>query len=64
MSNEQHVEEMYYFAHQSGVFNEFSYEIVEFKKNNPLKDMYEVVEYVFEEFVNNGMIQTDLHLFI
>lgn len=64
MSNEEHVEEMYYFAHQSGVFNEFLYEVVELRKNNPLKDMCEVVEYVFDEFVNNGLIQTDLHLFI
>ena len=35
MSNEEHVEEMYYFAHISGVFKEFSNEITKIRNNDP-----------------------------
>lgn len=64
MSNEEHVEEMYYFAHISGVFREFSNEVTKIKNNVPKRDFSEVVEDVFNEFVNEGLIETDLHLFI
>ena len=64
MSNEEHVEEMYYFAYLSGVFKEFSNEVTKLKSNNPKKHFSEVVQDVFEEFVNKGLIQSDLHLFI
>jgi hypothetical protein len=64
MSNEEHVEEMYYFAHISGVFKEFSDEVNKFKKNNPKKVFSEVVENVFDDFIKEGLIQSDLHLFI
>lgn len=64
MSNEEHVEEMYYFAHLSGVFNEFSNEVTRLKNDNPKKYFSDIVEDVFEEFVNEGLIQSDLHLFI
>ena len=64
MSNEEHVEEMYYFAHISGVFHEFSDKITILKNNNPKKQFSEIVEDVFEEFVNLGLIPSDLHLFI
>ena len=55
---------MFYFAHQSGVFDEFSYEVIQFKEHNPKKHMYEAVEHVFEEFITKGLIQSDLYLFI
>ena len=64
MSNDEHVEEMYYFSHISGVFKEFSDEVNKFKKNNPKKDFSEVVENVFDDFIKEGLIQSDLHLFI
>jgi hypothetical protein len=64
MSNEEHVEEMYYFAHISGVFKEFSNEVNKFRNNDPKKHFLEVVENVFDNFVNEGLIQNDLHLFI
>lgn len=64
MSNEEHVEEMYYFAHISGVFKEFSNEVTRLKSNDPKIHFSDVVQSVFEEFVNEGLIQTELHLFI
>lgn len=64
MSNEEHVEEMYYFAHLSGVFKEFSDEVTKLRNNDPKKNFSEVVEDVFDNFVNGGLIQRDLHLFI
>lgn len=64
MSNEEHVEEMYYFAHISGVFREFSNEVTKIRNNAPKRDFSEVVEDVFNEFVNEGLIETELHLFI
>jgi hypothetical protein len=64
MSNEEHVEEMYYFAHLSGVFKEFSDEVTKLRNNDPKKHFSEVVEDVFDNFVNEGLIQNDLHLFI
>lgn len=64
MSNEEHVEEMYYFAHLSGVFKEFSNEVTRIKNNAPKRNFSEVVEDVFNEFVTEGLIQTELHLFI
>jgi hypothetical protein len=64
MSNEEHVEEMYYFAHLSGVFSEFSNEVTRLKNNDAKRHFSDVVEDVFEEFVNKGLIQSDLHLFI
>jgi hypothetical protein len=64
MSNEEHVEEMYYFAHISGVFTEFSNEITKIKNNNNKINLSEVVQGVFDEFINRGLIQSDLHLFI
>jgi hypothetical protein len=64
MSNEEHVEEMYYFAHISGVFKEFSNEVTRIKTNEPKKNLSEVVEDVFNEFVTEGLIPTELYLFI
>jgi hypothetical protein len=64
MSNEEHVEEMYYFAHISGVFKEFSNEVTRIKENTPKRDFSEVVQDVFDEFVTEGLIHSDLHLFI
>jgi hypothetical protein len=64
MSNEEHVEEMYYFAHLSGVFKEFSNEVTKIRNNDPKKHFSEVVQNVFEEFVSEGLIHSDTHLFI
>ena len=64
MSNEEHVEEMYYFAHLSGVFKQFSNEVTRIKNITPKITFSEVVVDVFNEFVNEGLIQTELHLFI
>ena len=64
MSNEEHVEEMYYFAHISGVFKEFSNEVTKIRNNDPKTNFSEVVQNVFEEFVSEGLIHSDAHLFI
>lgn len=64
MSNEEHVEEMYYFAHISGVFKEFSNEVTRIKNSTPKREFSAVVEDVFDEFVREGLIQTELFLFI
>ena len=64
MSNEEHVEEMYYFAHISGVFKEFSNEVTRIKNNDSKRNFSEVVQDVFEEFVLEGLIHSDEHLFI
>ena len=64
MSNEEHVEEMYYFAHISGVFKQFSNEVTRIKNITPKRTFSEVVEDVLNKFVNEGLIQTELHLFI
>ena len=64
MSNEEHVEEMYYFAHISGVFTEFSNEVTKIKNNDPKRNLSEVVQDVFDEFVNGGLIHLDTHLYI
>jgi hypothetical protein len=61
MSNEEHVEEMYYFAHISGVFKEFSNEVTKIKNIDPKRNFCEVVESVFNEFVSEGLIYSDLH---
>jgi len=55
---------MYYFAHISGVFKEFSNEVTKLRNNDLKKHFSEVVQDVFEEFVTEGLIQSDLHLFI
>jgi hypothetical protein len=64
MSNEEHVEEMYYLSHISGVFSEFSNEVTKIKTNNPKRSFSEVVQDVFEKFVTDGLIQSDVYLFI
>jgi hypothetical protein len=64
MSNEEHVEEMYYFAHLSGVFKEFSNEVTKIKNNDPKINFSEVVQDVFDKFVTEGLIHSDSHLFI
>jgi hypothetical protein len=64
MSNEEHVEEMFYFAHISGVFTQFSEKVSEIRQNNPRKTICEVTEHVFDEFTNNGLINSDVYLFI
>lgn len=64
MSNEEYVEEMYYLSHISGVFSEFSNEVTKIKNNSPKRCFSEVVQDVFEEFVTEGLIQSDIYLFI
>jgi hypothetical protein len=64
MSNEEHIEEMYYLSHISGVFKEFSNEVTKIKNNNPKRNFSEIVQDVFEEFVSEGFIQSDIYLFI
>jgi hypothetical protein len=64
MSNEEHVEEMFYLSHISGVYKQFSERVTETHKNNPKKSICEVTEYVFEEFISEGLIDSEAHLFI
>jgi len=64
MSNEEHVEEMFYLAHTSGVFKMFSEKVSETHRNNPTKTICEVTEYVFEKFMNEGLIDSETQLFI
>lgn len=64
MSNEEHIEEMYYFAHLSGVFTEFSLDVIEERNKNPKKSFSDNVQKVFEEYVEAGLIMDEFHLFI
>lgn len=64
MSNEEHIEEMYYLAHLSGVFTEFSTEVIKEKNENPKTNFSELVERVFQNFSEKGLIEDGVHLFI
>lgn len=65
MSNEEHVEEMFYLAHTSGVFKQFSEEVTETAQNNPLESFCTATERVFDKFIKEGLIHhSDFHLFI
>jgi hypothetical protein len=64
MSNEEHIEEMYYFAHLSGVFTEFSSEVIKEKNENPQTGLSELVQRVYDDFVGKGLIEDETHLFI
>ena len=65
MSNEEHVEEMFYLAHTSGVFKQFSEEVTEAVKNNPSESFCTTTERVFDKFIKEDLIhQSDIYLFI
>lgn len=64
MSNEEHIEEMYYFAHLSGVFIEFTTEVIREKNEHPQTGLSELVQMVYEDFVERGLIEEESHLFI
>ena len=64
MSNEEHVEEMFYLSHISGVYKQFSEIVTETHKCSPEKSICEVTECVFEEFISEGLIDSDVYLFI
>lgn len=64
MSNEEHIEEMYYFAHLSGVFNEFSSKVTQERLGHPGINFIETVQKVFDDFVREGLIEEEFYLFI
>ena len=64
MSNEEHVEEMFYLAHISGVFSQFSKKIKESHIINPKKSICEITEDVFNDFTVDGLINDEIPLFI
>jgi hypothetical protein len=64
MSNEEHIEEMYHLAYLSGVFSEFSSEIIIERSKDPKIGFSELVQRVFEDFVEIGLIEEETHLFI
>lgn len=59
MTNEEIIEELYWSAHNNGIFKEFSEKVhirlksLEMNKNI---DKINIVEEVYYEFVNNGLI--------
>jgi hypothetical protein len=64
MSNEEHVEEMFNLAHSSGVFKQFLDKVTEKVKNNPSESFYTSAEYVFDKFIKEGLIDSELYMFI
>jgi hypothetical protein len=50
MTNEEFVEEVYYKAHQKGVFKEFSNEVTQIKKVNDNLSLCDAVEIVERKF--------------
>jgi hypothetical protein len=56
MSNEQHVEEMFYHAYRSGVDLKFKEKIQKVRKENPTLSMCEVTEKVYYTMVKKGLI--------
>jgi len=58
MTNEEHVEEMYHMAYDSGVLPEFQKEVSKQLNNNPGLHRYDIVYKVFYSFVNEGMIES------
>ena len=64
MSNEEHVEEMFYLAHTSGVFKQFSERVNETLKNNPSESICSITERVFDNFIKEGLIHSEFYLFI
>lgn len=63
MTNEEHVEEMFYLAHYSGVFTKFSNEVNLCKENSLRRCSYEVIEDVFNRFVSQGLIISESELY-
>jgi hypothetical protein len=57
MSNEEHIEEMYWLAHTSGVFPEFRDEISIKLSENRTYDRCHIVESVFHKFIEEGLIE-------
>ena len=57
MSNEKYIEELYYNAHKSGVFNEFSSEIDKKMSSERGIGRYEVTEKVYFQFLSEGLIK-------
>lgn len=64
MSNEEHVEEMFHLAHTSGVFRQFLEKVTETVKNNPSESFCTITERVFDKFTKEGLIDSELYMFI
>jgi hypothetical protein len=56
MLNEELVEEMYWLAHNSNVFDEFGKKIINELNKYPKLHRYEIIEQVFNDFVKDGAI--------
>ncbi len=59
MTNEEIIEELYWAAHISGVFNEFSTEVTSKLLDKNEMDRISVVESVYYQYVNNGLISKE-----
>jgi hypothetical protein len=57
MSNEEHIEEMYYDAHRSGVISEFRKKIAKKLSKNEKKHVNDVVEEVYFKMKKKNIIQ-------
>jgi hypothetical protein len=64
MSNEKHVEEMFHMANSSGVFSQFLKKVTETVKNNPSESFCTNTERVFDKFIKEGLIDSELYMFI
>lgn len=56
MSNEEHLEEMFYHAYESGVVTKFKQKIEKLKKETPNLSICEVTEKVYYKMVKKGLI--------
>jgi len=57
MSNEEHIEEMYYNAYQSGVIDKFRKKIQKRKNKNTEKRHLDVIEEVYFKMVKKNLIK-------
>jgi hypothetical protein len=56
MSNEQHVEEMFYHAFKSGVETKFREKIQKLRQENPRLSVCEATEKVYYKMLRKGLI--------
>jgi hypothetical protein len=57
MSNEEHIEEMYYNAYQSGVINKFRKKIQKRKNKNTEKSHLDIIEEVYFKMIKKNLIK-------
>jgi ribosomal protein L20A (L18A) len=61
MSNEEHIEEMFYHAYSSGVVTKFRKKIEKVRKKTPNLNLCEVTEKVYHKMTKKGLILDEVN---